>query len=68
MGKGNQGKGKGEKGDKGKGKGGKFEGYCNYCWTYGHRASDCFKNPDAKGAGKGKGKDKGFQNQQKGTW
>eukprot|EP00973_Karenia_brevis_P049655 6892385-Karenia_brevis.AAC.1 len=56
----------GKGGGKATGKGGKsedgpekkkFEGYCNYCWKYGHRAADCFQNP--KGKGKGKGKDGG---------
>ena len=37
--------GKGEKG-KGKGKGGKgptepFQGYCGYCWNWGHKKADC---------------------------
>eukprot|EP00973_Karenia_brevis_P048786 6766629-Karenia_brevis.AAC.1 len=68
MGKDGQRKGKGEKGDKGGGKGGRFEGYCNYCWIYGHKAAECFKNPNAKGSQKGKGKDKGSQYQQKGSW
>ena len=25
-----------------------FEGYCNYCWKYGHRAAECYQNPKGK--------------------
>ena len=49
-------KGKYKTKDKGKGKGDgkdgkssvKFEGYCNGCWKWGHRFSDCWANPKAK--------------------
>eukprot|EP00973_Karenia_brevis_P082823 11483289-Karenia_brevis.AAC.1 len=64
--------GKGGKGDKGNigngGKGGKgFRGKCWYCEKPGHRADECWNNPDAKGKGKGKGS-KGEYPQNKGEW
>eukprot|EP00973_Karenia_brevis_P009429 1273105-Karenia_brevis.AAC.1 len=62
--------GKGEKGDTGKGgKSGKgFLGKCWYCDKPGHRANDCWHNPE-KGKGKGKGKaSKGEHAPAKGGW
>ena len=46
-----KGKGKGKPWHSGKSKGKGFHGYCNYCGMYGHKASDCFRNP-AKGKGR----------------
>lgn len=73
------GKGKGDSAAKGtaKGKGKRFEGYCNSCWKYGHKAADCYQNQDqygktgGKGAyqkGKAKGKGKGQYEATKGGW
>ena len=53
--KGQKGKSKG----KGKGKGGKFDGYCNKCGKYGHKATDCWSGPGAKGFGKNQEKGQG---------
>jgi hypothetical protein len=56
-------RGKGKGGDIGKGGGGNktFDGYCNRCWTYGHRKSECRlldADMSRKGGGKGgNGKD-----------
>ena len=45
---------------KGIGKGG-FQGYCNFCWKWGHRKSECrsYTTSLGKGGGKGDGKGKG---------
>jgi hypothetical protein len=51
-------KGKGKGADGGKGENKSFDGYCNYCWKYGHRKSEC-RMLDAEMAKKGKGKGKG---------
>jgi hypothetical protein len=51
-------KGKGKGADGGKGEAKNFDGYCNYCWKYGHRKSEC-RMLDAEMAKKGKGKGKG---------
>ena len=58
---------------KGDGKGEHFPGYCNYCWKFGHKVSQCHqKTTDMKGKGKGgqqeKGKGKGFWEGAKGIW
>ena len=51
---------------KGSGKGEHFPGYCNYCWKYGHKVSQCHqKTIDMKGKGKGGDQDKG---KGKGSW
>eukprot|EP00973_Karenia_brevis_P054060 7508825-Karenia_brevis.AAC.1 len=72
--------GKGGKGNKGNtgdgGKGGKgFRGKCWYCDKPGHRADECWDNPE-KGKAKGKGntykgeypQGKGGRYQGKGSW
>lgn len=69
-GKDGKGKGKGVKEGKGQGKpSAKFEGECNNCGRYGHKAADCWrkvsetnkggegKTKGGKGKGKGKGRD-----------
>ena len=38
------------------GEAGKFEGYCNHFWIWGHKRQDCRKLTAEKAAGKGKGK------------
>jgi hypothetical protein len=63
----------------GKGKGGTFNGNCNHCGKFGHRASECYQkdkdmNEYRKGLGKGGGKGPGGKGyggkgpQQKGGW
>ena len=59
-------------------KGGPFQGYCSYCWMFGHKRQDCRKRMAAeKGGGsapKGGGKDsggkvgKGDKGEEKGSW
>ena len=43
---------------KGGGKG-QFQGYCSYCWKWGHKKADCFRLTKDLGNGKGKGDQKG---------
>ena len=54
-----KGKGNGKGGNKGKGKGEFFEGNCDFCGSYGHRARDCrkkdrYREDLRKGKGGGK--------------
>ena len=60
-----KGKGKGDIGGKsdssnqvGKGQA-QFQGYCSYCWLWGHMEKDCRKKQTASQGGKGNGKGKG---------
>ena len=66
-GKGKKGKGKGKSEESGKGRV-SFDGNCNYCWKYGHRASECWAKAASKGdqSSKGKGKGKDFKGKGKG--